>query len=246
MPVSRTAKRSQHVVAGRIRRQATRITTSPWSVNLIALLDQVDQHLPQPAGSPMTAARRADRRRPAPALVAWRRWRASRPCLRAVAQVEVDGVQLQLAGLDLGEVQDVVDDRQQRLGRRLGHFAHSRCCSASSGVSSSRSVMPMTPFIGVRISWLMLARNSLLAWLAASAASFCRCSSSDRLALGNLFDRAFVIQQVAVFVANGPSVFGDPDRLAVLAMISDSKFFTVSCTCMIRTKSLRRSESTYN
>ena len=31
--------------------------------------------------------------------------------------------------------------------------------------------MPSTPFIGVRISWLMLARNSLLAWLAASAAS---------------------------------------------------------------------------
>ena len=25
--------------------------------------------------------------------------------------------------------------------------------------------MPMTPFIGVRISWLMLARNSLLASL---------------------------------------------------------------------------------
>ena len=32
--------------------------------------------------------------------------------------------------------------------------------------------MPMMPFIGVRISWLMLARNSLLARLAASAASF--------------------------------------------------------------------------
>ena len=31
--------------------------------------------------------------------------------------------------------------------------------------------MPMTPFIGVRISWLMLARNSLLAELASSACS---------------------------------------------------------------------------
>jgi hypothetical protein len=29
--------------------------------------------------------------------------------------------------------------------------------------------MPITPFIGVRISWLMLARNSLLARFAASA-----------------------------------------------------------------------------
>ena len=42
--------------------------------------------------------------------------------------------------------------------------------------------MPITPFIGVRISWLMVARNSLLARLAASAASrACRSSSSARL-----------------------------------------------------------------
>ena len=42
---------------------------------------------------------------------------------------------------------------------------------ARAAVSSSSSVMPITPFIGVRISWLMLARNSLFARLAASAAS---------------------------------------------------------------------------
>ena len=29
--------------------------------------------------------------------------------------------------------------------------------------------MPMTPFMGVRISWLIMARNSDLAWLAESA-----------------------------------------------------------------------------
>ena len=36
--------------------------------------------------------------------------------------------------------------------------------------------MPITPFIGVRISWLMLARNSLFAWLATCAicASVCQ------------------------------------------------------------------------
>ena len=45
-------------------------------------------------------------------------------------------------------------------------------CSAVSSVSSANSVIPSTPFMGVRISWLMLARNSLLARLAASAASF--------------------------------------------------------------------------
>ena len=40
---------------------------------------------------------------------------------------------------------------------------YSRCWRLSS-VSSSSSDMPMTLFIGVRISWLMLARNSLFAF----------------------------------------------------------------------------------
>jgi len=41
----------------------------------------------------------------------------------------------------------------------------------SSAEPSSSSFMPTMPFMGVRISWLMLARNSLLARLAESAAS---------------------------------------------------------------------------
>ena len=47
---------------------------------------------------------------------------------------------------------------------------YSRCSEVRS-VSNTRSVMPMTPFIGVRISWLILARNSLLDRFAASATS---------------------------------------------------------------------------
>ena len=50
--------------------------------------------------------------------------------------------------------------------------------SAVSSLSSTRSVMPMMPFIGVRISWLMLARNSLLARLASIARSRAATSSS--------------------------------------------------------------------
>ncbi len=42
-------------------------------------------------------------------------------------------------------------------------------CSGSSGESARRSAMPSTPLSGVRISWLMVARKRLLAWLAASA-----------------------------------------------------------------------------
>ncbi len=38
--------------------------------------------------------------------------------------------------------------------------------------------MPMMAFIGVRISWLMLARNIDLAWVACSASSLALCSAS--------------------------------------------------------------------
>src|ERR1039458_9122350 len=43
------------------------------------------------------------------------------------------------------------------------------CCSWFRGVSRSRPDMAMMPFMGVRISWLMLARNSALARVAANA-----------------------------------------------------------------------------
>ena len=51
------------------------------------------------------------------------------------------------------------------------------CCVAVSAVSNSSPVIPMTPFMGVRISWLMVARNSALARLAASAASLACCKA---------------------------------------------------------------------
>ena len=52
-----------------------------------------------------------------------------------------------------------------------------RDCSGERFVSSSSSVMPITPFMGVRISWLMVARNSPLALAAVQA------SAAKRLAL---------------------------------------------------------------
>ena len=54
-------------------------------------------------------------------------------------------------------------------------------CWSFSGVSSSSSVRPSTPFIGVRISWLMLARNSDLAAFAFSAAAMATDSSCPRV-----------------------------------------------------------------
>ena len=54
--------------------------------------------------------------------------------------------------------------------------AYSRWAGVRS-VSISRPVIPMTPFIGVRISWLMFARNSLLLRAESRAASRARESS---------------------------------------------------------------------
>ena len=61
-----------------------------------------------------------------------------------------------------------------------------RRCTGSSRLSSSSPVMPITPFIGVRISWLIEARNSSLARAPAAAARplsrsawLCACSARD-------------------------------------------------------------------
>jgi hypothetical protein len=56
-------------------------------------------------------------------------------------------------------------------------FTRRRCCGSSLEPRSSSSA-PSTPFIGVRISWLIVARNCDLAMLAASAASLARLSDS--------------------------------------------------------------------
>jgi len=53
-------------------------------------------------------------------------------------------------------------------------------CSSLSDVSRRRSVIPKIPFIGVRISWLMVAKNSLLAIVACCAFVNASPSSSVR------------------------------------------------------------------
>jgi hypothetical protein len=59
-------------------------------------------------------------------------------------------------------------------------WVYSRC-SASREVSSSSSVIPMTAFMGVRISWLIAARNADLAVVAERAWS--RAAAIVRTAL---------------------------------------------------------------
>ena len=50
-------------------------------------------------------------------------------------------------------------------------------CSAESRVCSASVVMPRMPLSGVRISWLMLARNALFVSVASSARRFATSSS---------------------------------------------------------------------
>ena len=83
-------------------------------MNFTALPDQVDEHLAQAAGSPRTRSGTcgvdvADQLEPLAvrAAVAEQLAAASSSVL---AQVEVDVVELELAGLDLREVENVVDD----------------------------------------------------------------------------------------------------------------------------------------
>ncbi len=78
--------------------------------------------------------------------------------------------------------------------------AQSRC-EASSGMSSIKSVMPMMPFIGVRISWLMFARNSRLR-LGGGLGIFLRRGECTR-ALGN---QAFQASSVAVQMTDAQSI----------------------------------------
>ena len=67
-------------------------------------------------------------------------------------------------------------------------WAKSRC-PAGRSPSSGRLLMPMTAFIGVRTSWLMLARNSDLARVARMAVS--RASSSWPTSPRSSASRAF-------------------------------------------------------
>jgi hypothetical protein len=75
--------------------------------------------------------------------------------------------------------------------------------------------MPMTPFSGVRISWLILARKSVLARLAASAAAL--ASTSARSAIAQPLGAPFQGQVVAVGVAI--AVGEAHHRVVVLAVL---------------------------
>ena len=85
--------------------------------------DQVDQHLAQPArvADQGVGHVRLDVPGQLQPLAVGPQGQGPQGVAQRVRKREVGRVQLQLAGLDLGEVEDVVDDGQQGLGRRLDH-----------------------------------------------------------------------------------------------------------------------------
>ena len=95
--------------------------------------------------------------------------------------------------------------------------AYSRWMS-SKGVSKRRPVMPITPFIGVRTSWLTLARNADLAWLAASATSLAILRSSSIWCRSSIScSRArFCSKNESIMRASRPNSEGDRLSLATV------------------------------
>src|SRR5207248_334746 len=86
---------------------------------LDGVADQVDHDLPQPVRVPDQCVRHFRRhvhcQLQALCVGAERQGRAD--VAEGLAKAEGNGFEVELAGLDLGEVQDVVQERQERVGR---------------------------------------------------------------------------------------------------------------------------------
>ncbi len=148
--------------------------------------EQVDQNLAEPGHVAGDAGRQAEVEAgdKAHALRGGRGGEELGGAADEVCNVERQMLKRKPAGLDLGEVADVVDQRQEDLAARAdGPDAF--VLRGSSVVSSSRVVLPMTAFIGVRISCVIVARNWLFAFVAASAL---RRAASRMLGLVQLRD----------------------------------------------------------
>ena len=130
------------------RRRWPARTTSPSAVNLIALQTRLVSTWRSRAESPRTSAGTLGTiaSRELEALLVRPRGEHPAGPLDRLAQVEVGRLELELAGLDLREVEDVVDDRQQRLAggarsprRTRAARRRARCRAAARSCRSRRS-----------------------------------------------------------------------------------------------------------
>ena len=130
------------------------------SVNFTALPTRLVRIWRSRPGSPRDPRRRRPRwitvRELEALAVAARSASSSSTSSTADAQVEVDHFEVELAGLDLREVENVVDDRQQRLAGPRGSSRRTRAARRSASVSSSS---PGQTYLRP-IRWTALALNA--------------------------------------------------------------------------------------
>ena len=137
MPVSRTSKRILTRSARFATPAATSIATSPPVVNLMALPTRLTRIWRRRPGSPRrNVGTSGSMRQTSSRPFSWARTASSSAASSSMARRSKSSVlQLQLAGLDLGEVEDVVDDAEQRLAARAhGSRRSSRCSAVRLGV----------------------------------------------------------------------------------------------------------------
>ena len=182
MPVSRTEKRSGTVPSPRSWRSTreTSTRTSPSRVNLIALPARLTSICRRRPGSPFKKSGTSGAMKQRKAI-------PFRTALTLIATLNSSRSAAKSKSRDCSSILPASILERSRMPFRMSSsdsallriVAARRRCFASSDVSRSSSVIPSTPFIGVRISWLMAARNSLFAALAASARFLARRSSSS-------------------------------------------------------------------
>ena len=171
MPVSRTEKVSSWNAASSSRQRAvTESTTSPRSVNLTAFESRFNRiwrkrvtspAMPAGVSSPIRYARSM------PFSAARVATRSSALSTHSRTSNGCDSSSsLPASILEKSRMSLMTVRSASPLWRTTS--AYSRCSSLSSVLSRS-PLIPITAFIGVRISWLIVARNALLASLACSA-----------------------------------------------------------------------------
>ena len=73
-------------------------------------------------------------------------------------------------------------------------------CSGDSEVFFNNEAIPITPFIGVLISWLIVARNTLFALFACSASCLAFRSSAVELASCAVLNAYFFLKHLFLFL----------------------------------------------
>ena len=168
-PVSETLKRMVTWSASSFSRMA-RIITSPFSVNLMALPARLTIIWRRRPGSPHSSEGTSECiiQRYSSSF-SWAFHASTSPISSKVvlkSKSIISRSTFPASIFDRSRISFIIDKRPSAL--RFMEVAYS-CCSDVRSVFFNNSIMPMMPFKGVRISWLIFARKSDLMLLAVSA-----------------------------------------------------------------------------